>query len=108
MGSFIPYLDLPDDPNLTIFSLWTNGTVEIRFGYWGPARLPFDREEKRREYVGRLNRIPGISLPESLKTQGISRSFPLEAVLPVDHLDEFLQVVEWAFGELRAPAAREG
>ncbi len=50
MGSFIPYLDLPDYPNLSIFALWTTGDVEVRFGFYGPPPPPFDQEVVRREW----------------------------------------------------------
>jgi hypothetical protein len=101
-GSFVPCLDLPGDPGLTLFAVWTNGTIEVRCGYYGPPRPPFDQAEKRREYVNRLNRIPGVNLPESFKTKGVSRTFPIAALLPEENLVQFLQVMDWALDELKA------
>jgi hypothetical protein len=100
LGSFIPVLDLPEGPGLTLFTLWTNGTVEVRYGFYGPPRPPFDQIEKRRELVERLNRIPGVVLPESFIAKGVSKTFPLAALLPYDNMTQFLRAMDWALNEL--------
>jgi hypothetical protein len=105
-GSFIPMLDLPDDPGLTLFAVYTYGTVEVRFGFYGPPRPPFDREEKRREYVERLNRIPGVALPEAFIAKGYAKGFPIAALFAEDNLAEFRQVMDWGLAELRKGTER--
>lgn len=46
---------------------FTGGTLEIEL-YWMSSWPPFDDLEKRREFVRRINRIPGVSIAEDDNT----------------------------------------
>jgi len=95
-GSFFPVLDL-DGFNHFPFAFWTNGTVEVQFQHLRP---PFDVETRKREVLGRLNAIPGVSLPaEKLKGRP---SFRLSALSDPARLRQFLDVFDWMMDEIRA------
>lgn len=60
-GSFIPVLDHNGKPHYPL-AMYTYGRIEIQFQWL--TKPPFDDMALRRELLGRLNQIPGISLPE--------------------------------------------
>lgn len=66
MGSCIPRLQL-SRTRIYLFILWTNGAVEMQFQY---LRVPpFTEEERRREFVWRLNQIAGVAIPDDAVTK---------------------------------------
>jgi len=78
--------------------LTTRGSIELQFGQL-TTRRPFSRQEKRREFLDRLNGIEGVSLPESALDR-----FPhisMDALKQEDRLTHFLEVLEWATNEVR-------
>jgi len=84
-----------------LFATWTYGAIEIYF-QWLKSAAPFD-EPKRREFLARLNTIPGIDLPAN----AIERrpSIKLAALQESDRLRRFLDVLEWAIAEIHASAS---
>src|SRR5207253_1427002 len=59
-GSFIPGL-IHNDIWHQVFGVWSNGRVDVRFQYM-KNNPPFTDEALRREFVSRLNAIPGIHI----------------------------------------------
>lgn len=78
------------------FYLWTYGRVEIQF-YWMTGMPPFDKTEKRLEFLNKLNEIPGVELPESaiLKRPAI----PLSTLTAPDALPKLYSAVDWFLAE---------
>ena len=97
-GSFFPVLD-HREKGYSTFAVWTYGTVEITFQYYQSCP-PFDAEEKRRELLGRLNAIEGVSIPED----AIARrpSIPLAVFADETRLAKFLRVYKWFLQEVQA------
>lgn len=84
-----------------LFAAWTYGAIEIYF-QWLKNAAPFD-ELKRREFLARLNTVPGIDLP----ADAIERrpSIKLAILVQADRLRQFLAVLEWAIAEIHASAS---
>ena len=97
-GSFVPVLD-HREKGYSIFAVWTYGTVEITFQYY-QSWPPFDVEEKRRELLGRLNAIEGVSIPEDAVAR--RPSIPLAVFADETRLAKFLRVYEWFLQEAQA------
>ena len=91
-GFFIPVLDHAGQ-NYWPLGVWTNGRVEIQFRSL-MLRPPFDDVALRREFVRRLNEIPGVSIPEDAITR--RPRFPL-SVLAADPeaLEAFKATLVW-------------
>jgi len=84
------------------------GAASMEFGFaWLTA--PFDQDEKRREFVRRMNRIPGANFSEDTSTPGNkypSRSF---SILAQDGAFEALtESILWYKAELERVAAQLG
>ncbi|MBN1679157.1 MAG: hypothetical protein JW966_02620 [Anaerolineae bacterium] len=90
-GSFIPILDIDEQSHYPV-AIWTNGGIEIQFQHM-QNRPPFDNLELRREFLDRLNRIHGISLPDD--SLGRRPSFPIKVLTKDDHLDLFIAALDW-------------
>lgn len=71
---------------------YTYGSVEIPFQYL-KERPPFDSEDLRRELLARLNRIPGVSLPES--RLAARPSIRLEMLLDGGSRQIFFEAMDW-------------
>jgi uncharacterized DUF497 family protein len=65
-GSLVPVLEQGGQPHLP-FAIYTDGRVEIQFLWL--TRPPFDSSDVRREFLARLNQIPGVQLPEDAITR---------------------------------------
>jgi hypothetical protein len=89
-GSFIPMLDRHGQ-NYSLISVWTNGVLQVQFGYM-VDRPPFDDAEIRSELRHRLASIPGVSFAEN--TQKFP-SVPL-SVFRGPRMAELIEVLEWA------------
>lgn len=76
------------------------GKIEIPFKRMGLRNPPFDTEQKRLEFLHRLNKIPHVNLPED----GITRypTFSLSALRDEQDLSRFLQVIDWTTQEVRS------
>jgi hypothetical protein len=98
-GSFIPVLD-HGGQNYAPLALWTNGRVEILFKYLS-RRPPFDDVGLRREFLRRLNEIPGIAIPEHAITRTLSLRLAVLIATP-ETLDSFKGVLEWFCETVRA------
>jgi hypothetical protein len=97
-GSFVPVLNHKDVDH-QLFAVWTYGKIEIYFQYY-QYKTPFEPEQMRRDLLGRINAIEGVSLP----ARSIDRrpSIPLQALAGDNRLDELLSVFEWMIEEIRA------
>ncbi len=96
-GSFIPMLDHEGTPH-ALFAIWTNGNVQIYFGYMG-ARPPFTDEAIRQELLRRLNEIPGVALP----SDAVNR-YPNISMSTLQHkpaLEQFLGALDWAVEQIK-------
>lgn len=79
------------------FGLWTYGLVELQFQH---MERPFDDLELRRELMERLNRIPGVSLPEEKLSK--RPSFAVSVLDQETAWTQFLEAMEWYLAELDA------
>ena len=96
-GSFIPTL-IHNGTRHQLLPVRTIGVVEIYFQYFA-GKAPFSSEEKRKEFLHRLNSIPGVSLPEDVidRRPTISLStFEDEAALR-----RFLETYDWVIEEIK-------
>lgn len=98
-GSFFPVLDHAGQDYFP-FALWSNGRIEFQFERLS-RRPPFDDLELRREFLRRLNEIPGVSIPEDGVTRFPSIRFDLVAASP-EAFDSFKGVLGWFCETVRA------
>jgi len=96
-GSFVPNLTVNDEDHY-VFLVGGEGVVEIAF-MRECRKLPFSDEQKRREWMKRLNAIPGVKIEERSLT-GLP-SFPLKTLTKPAAFDAFIAASEWALGEMR-------
>jgi len=105
-GSFIPVMDLANGKWFGPFRVFTGYTgvyVEIPLGGSGFKAPPFDEDDGKREFVRRLNAIPGITIPEKLR--GYPGIYP-DALGEGEALSKFLDTIAWAMEQVRAAALR--
>lgn len=57
------------------------------------SKLPFDKEEKRRELAQRLCEIEGVYIPDDALSK--RPSFGLEVLAANDALEKFLNTFDW-------------
>lgn len=99
-GSIIPRLFVGKHRYL-FFALWTYGTIELQPQHMRP--MPgFEPDERRREFLERINRIPGVSVP--LDAIGRRPSFPMRLLATDEALRAFLDAMVWAVSIARAAA----
>lgn len=60
-----------------LFSVWHSGRIELQFAIW-KNRPVLEDEDRRRQFVERLNQIPGVAIPP--EKSGAQPSIPLAAV----------------------------
>ena len=94
-GSVTPIF-MSDDRERRIVSLWTSGNVQCEFPMM-MQQAPFTSEEKRREFIQRLNSATGNQLPSEPIT-GMP-NFPLAELAKEKRLISFLDVLEWTIKE---------
>jgi hypothetical protein len=100
-GSFLPMVDHGGNEHWTI-AVWTYGTVEIQFK-WMRKKSPFDADSKRQQLRGKLNAVPGISLPvEAIEKRP---NVPLQVLTAPGALARFLEVLDWVVDEVRSQAS---
>lgn len=97
IGSFVPTVYHAGKKH-QLFAVYTYGTVEIYF-YWYKYRPPFDSEEKRLEFLARLNQIKGVDIPqEGIHTRP---NIPLAVFNDPQALHDLLQAFEWLIREIK-------
>ena len=101
-GSIVPRLWIGGRRYL-FFSLYTYGMVELA-PQWMKAMPGFAPDERRREFLERINRILGISVP----MDAIARrpSFPIQLLQDDEARQAFFGVMEWAISVAREAIAR--
>lgn len=103
-GSIIPQIHVRGG-RAFYFALWTYGTIELQPQHM--KYMPgFEPDERRREFLERINRVPGVSVP----ADAIQRrpSFSMALLRSGEALRAFLDVMEWAISVTRAAAEKEG
>jgi len=95
-GSFIPVLDHNGQPHYPI-GIYTSGRLEIQFMHLRP---PFDDLELRREFLRRLNEIPGVSFPEEAITRRPRIELALLAADPAA-LEVLKAALDWSCETVR-------
>jgi hypothetical protein len=85
--------------NLWPVVLYPSGKCEVVFQYMA-ARPPFDDVELRRELRDRLNKIPGVDLPEA-KLE-LRPGFPLELLTDEASRDVFTEALTWFYERANA------
>jgi hypothetical protein len=85
-----------------LFYLWMqskNVFIELPLGYFTPD-CPLSDLAVRREFLGRVNKIPGIDLPaDSVEKR---RSVQLQVLAQGTALSDFLAILDWAIGLVEA------
>lgn len=97
-GSIIPRVFL-DGRRYLFFAIWTYDTIELQPQHM--KYMPgFEPDERRREFLERINRIPGVSVP----LDAIQRrpSFAMKLLGNDEALRAFFDVMEWAISIARA------
>ncbi len=98
MGSFFPLLDHQGEV-CYLFSIWTYGTIEIQFQFLQKT-TPFIQEKQRLDLLGRLNKIPEISIPlESITKRP---SIPLSTFRNESKLEQFLKIFDWVMDTIKS------
>jgi hypothetical protein len=101
-GSIVPRLWL-DGHRYLFFSLYSSGVVELS-PQWMKTMPGFEPDERRREFLERINRIPGVSVPGD----AIARrpSFPIRLLETDEARQAFFDVMQWAIAVAREGAGR--
>lgn len=97
-GTFYPTLDHGHTVYKPIH-VWTDGLLYIQFADI-ITKPPFSEEDKRRDFLRRLNKISDISIPEEAidKYPAIS----LSTLNNESALDQFLRTLDWFVEEVKA------
>ena len=87
------------------FTVWTNGSLEV--GFEGMAKTgwpPFDAEPARRELQSRLNALPGVAIPDErlAKRPNIALD-DLAGSLPA-----LQEIFDWTFAQARSVTGDRG
>jgi hypothetical protein len=100
-GSVIPRVFLSGHRYL-FFGLWTYGAVELQL-QWMRYMPGFEPDERRREFLDRINGIPGVAVP----LDAIARrpSFDIMRLASPEARRAFLDVMEWALSVARESPA---
>jgi hypothetical protein len=85
--------------NYSPIKIWTYGNIEIEFEYL-KTKGPFASAAKRRDLLGRLNKIEGISLME--EQIEVRPTVLLSTLSSEVRLSSFLGVMDWVVDQLRA------
>jgi hypothetical protein len=101
-GSIVPRMWV-DSHRYLFFSLYSSGVVELS-PQWMRAMPGFEPDERRREFIERINRIPGVSVP----VDAIRRrpSFPILLLQSDEARRAFFETIDWAISIARAGAGR--
>lgn len=97
-GSFSVIVRKSKERSTNVLTVWTNGWAQINFDYVR-YYTPFDDEQKRREWLSRLNAIKGVHLLD--KAMNGTPSISLADVLAnEDSFKQFTSVMEWVIDQL--------
>lgn len=96
-GSFICVLEAGGIVH-TPFAAWTSGSLEVRFGQI-KKMPPFGEETKRREFLERLNGLPGVNLSAD-SYHYKSPTFRLSVLGTEEGWAGFERVLEWYLGAI--------
>ncbi|WP_199316483.1 hypothetical protein [Chroococcidiopsis sp [FACHB-1243]] len=91
-GSFTPRIVTPKGEKKKFFVVWTSGTVEI-----SANEAPFNLPETKNELLNRLTSIVG----KALSVNPYYWYIPLSVLTEESILKQFLEVIEWAIGEIQ-------
>lgn len=99
-GSIVPRLWVNGQRYL-FFALYSSGGIELS-PQWMKAMPGFEPDERRREFLERINRIPGVSVP----LDAIARrpSFWIAHLQSDEALRAFFAAIEWAISIAREAA----
>lgn len=99
-GSIVPRLWVNGQRYL-FFSLYSSGVIELS-PQWMKTMPGFEPDERRREYLERINRIPGVSVP----VDAIARrpSFCISLLQSDEALQAFFSLIQWAISVAREAA----
>jgi hypothetical protein len=92
-GTYYPMLNHEGKAN-KIFGVFSTGRIEIDFRHH-----PFENEAQKVELLGRLNSIPGVSMPD--KAIETWSSFPLSTLKEASSLKHFFEISEWVIEEIK-------
>jgi len=67
---------------------------------WLMIRPPFNDEIKRKELLSRLNKIPGVSIPEKAMTR--RPSIFLSLFSDASSLKQLLETLDWVVNEIKS------
>lgn len=99
-GIFRPYRELGESGKWFLpFRVNDNGKIYIPFKVV-KTRKPFDDPVKRREWIDRLDAVPGMSVPPDYLTSGFP-SCLLTDLANDDAVARFIEVAEWACEQVR-------
>ena len=87
-GSFVPAI------------AYTTGDVELQFSSL-KTRPPFNEESVRREYLDRMNMIPGVSM--SRDELGGLPSFKIDSIASDEGYAIFESALDWFVDQVRQP-----
>lgn len=98
-GTFTPILQVGKD-KYRFFRVSTDQPViDINLRYL-KDKPPFMQEEKRLEFLRRLNEIPGLNLlPDVIENDLV---IPLACLVEATALNRFQQAIEWAMNEVKS------
>ena len=96
-GSFTPIID-HKERQYYLLAVWnTSGSVE-NYLYQNKERPPFDSDEKRMEWLDRLNRIDGVEFSkENINKQP---TISLQNLMSDKALEQFLSTYDWVVEEI--------
>jgi hypothetical protein len=80
------------DTRLNAFSVYTTGKLMVNFGYF--TKLSFDDVEKRREFLSKLNAIPGVAIDAGANLNAYP-TISLEAFADPIAAGGFFAAMEW-------------
>jgi hypothetical protein len=100
-GSCVPIVSA-DGKEYTLFNMWVgaNSGIEFHFQYHS-LRPPFDNVGLRRDFLNRLNEIPGVSLDESVMTR--RPSIATSVLGNPTGMEKFKAAFEWFIEQVRRP-----
>lgn len=99
-GSIVPRLWV-NGRRYLFFSLYSSGVIELS-PQWMKTMPGFEPDARRREYLERINRVPGVSVP----VDAIARrpSFRMSLLHSDEALEAFFSAVRWAMSIAREAA----
>ena len=82
-----------------VIAVWTYGKVELQF-QWMKNYDAFYSNEKRKEFLRRVNSIPGITISD--ERIAMRPSFDLSILNNETNFKQFIEILDWFVEEIRA------